>query len=50
MMCVKCYMESSGGKMQEAMAVAGGESLCSQHLQERAQTAESVGQTSPTPH
>jgi len=52
MVCVKCYMESSGGEMAEAMAVAGGESLCSRHLQERAQGAEAVGEASPdvTPH
>ena len=52
MVCVKCYMESSGAKMAEATAVAGGESLCDQHLQERAQGAEAVGEASPdvTPH
>jgi len=45
-------MESSGGQMTEAMAIAGGESVCSQHLQERAQGAEAVGEASPdvTPH
>jgi len=45
-------MESSGAKMAEATAVAGGESLCDQHLQERAQGAEAVGDASPdvTPH
>jgi len=52
MVCVKCYMESAGGQMTEAMAIAGGESVCSQHLQERAQGAEAVGEASPdvNPH
>jgi len=52
MICTKCYMESAGAKMTEAAAVAGGETLCSQHLQERAQGAEAVGDASPdvTPH
>jgi hypothetical protein len=52
MICTKCYMESMGAKMEDAIAVAGGETVCSEHLQDRAQGAEAIGEASPdvTPH
>ena len=31
-LCVACYLSSAGGKMAEAQAVLGGQSLCLDHL------------------
>ena len=32
LLCVACYLQSAGGKMAEAQALLGGQSLCLDHL------------------
>lgn len=50
MICVTCYMTSKGAKMEDAVAVIAGESVCSEHLSARAEAYETAANTEVTPH
>ena len=50
MICILCWAESRGATMTEAAAVLKGETVCSNHLQERAGVVESaLGEDAPRP-
>lgn len=51
MICVACWVKSRGAEMKEAAAVFKGETVCSEHLQERAEGLENVANAPDvTPH